>query len=280
LRRFQYGGRSALVTGASSGVGEAFARALAAEGAAVLLAALPEDGERLHAIAAELAKRHRVRTDVVPVDLSEPGAPGLLVEAADRLAFEPSVLVNSAGFGGVGAFAEQPLERQLEMIRVNVLALVAMTGAYLPRMIRRGDGVVVNVASTAAFQPLPYMATYAATKAFVLAFGEALWAEARSAGVRVATVCPDPVASRFHDRAWDDGAAMRTKREHGPRELTVQEVVNAAFATVDADRPRSVVRVPFWRALSVAASTAGAFVPRRWEMLAIERLSRSLWHSG
>jgi len=166
------------------------------------------------------------------------------------------------------------------MLRVNLFGALFVMQEAVRAMEAQGDGVVVNVASTAALQPLPYMATYAASKAFVLAFGEALWAEAHAAGVPVVTVCPDPVTSRFHERAWSDGEAMRIKRERGPRELTVDEVVRAAFAALQADRPRSVLRVPFWRALSLATSTAGLFVPRRWELLAIERLSRSLWRSG
>jgi short-subunit dehydrogenase len=272
----RYRGGSALVTGASSGIGEAFARALAAGGADVLVTALPEDRARLEEIASELSASHGVRTEVVPTDLSAPDGPEFLVEAADRLGFEPSVLVNNAGFGVGGAFAEQPLDRQLAMLRVNVLALVAMTGAYLPRMIQRGDGVVVNVASTAAFTPLPYFAAYAASKTFVLSFGEALWAEARPAGVRTVTVCSGPVETPFHERAGS-GEATGVKRQIRRRYLSADAVVEATFAAVEADRPRAVLRLPGGRVLFAATSTAGFFLPRRWEMLAIERASRWLF---
>ncbi len=276
----RYRGSSALVTGASSGIGEAFARALAADGADLLLTALPEQLERLERIARELSASHGVRTEVVTMDLSAPDGPESLVKAADHLAFEPSVLVNSAGFGIGGAFAEQSVEKQLAMIRLNVLALVALTGAFLPRMIQRGDGVVVNVASTAAFQPLPYFAAYAASKAFVLTFGEALWAESRTAGVRVVTVCSGPVSTPFHERAGDPGNAAGIKRQIRRRYLTAEGVVAAAFAAVEADRPRTVLRLPGGRLLYAATATVGFFIPRRWEILATERLSRWMFTAG
>jgi short-subunit dehydrogenase len=124
------------------------------------------------------------------------------------------------------------------------------------------------------------MAAYAASKAFLLALGEALWAEARSAGVRVVTVCPDPVSTSFHDRAWEAGEGLGLKREPRPRQLRPEEVVEAALAAVEADRPRAVVRVPFWRALSAVTSAVGLVVPRRWEVLAIERISRGWRETG
>lgn len=243
----------------------------------MLLTALPDERDRLAQLAADLGARHHVRTEFVPMDLSVQGGPEALVDAADRLAFEPSVLVNSAGFGLGGSFAEQSLERQQAMIRVNVLALVALTGAYLPRMIERGDGVIVNLASTAALQPLPYFAVYAASKSFVLAFGEALWAEARPAGVRVVTVCSGPVETPFHERAGDSGQAMGVKRQIRRRYLPADAVVAAAFDAVEADRPRAVLRLPGGRVFYVAASAAACFLPRRRELLAIERFSRWLF---
>jgi short-subunit dehydrogenase len=163
------------------------------------------------------------------------------------------------------------------MLRLNVLALTALTGAYLPRMIERREGLVVNVASTAAFQPLPYFAAYSASKAFVLSLGEALWAEARTAGVHVVTVCPGPVTTSFHESAGDAGEPTGVKRLMRRRYLTADMVVDATFAAVEADRPRAVLRLPGARVLHGATSTAGLLVPRRWEMLAIERFSRWLF---
>jgi len=274
----RYSGSSALVTGASSGIGEAFARALAEAGADVLLTALPDERDRLERIAGELSTRHSVRAEIIPMDLADPGGAEGLVEAADRIGFQPNVLINSAGLGIGGAFAEASLERQLAMIRVNVLALVALTGAYMPRMIEAGGGVVVNIASTAAFTPLPYFAAYSASKAFVLSFGEALWAEARGAGVRIVTVCSGPVSTPFHERAGDtSGEGTGVKREIKRRYLTPEAVVRAAFEAVEADRPRTVLRLPGGRALYGATATAAFFLPRRWEMLVNERFSRWLF---
>jgi short-subunit dehydrogenase len=270
----RFRGRSALVTGASSGLGETFVRTLAAGGADVLLTALPEERARLEQIAAAISASYGVRTEIVPMDLSTPDGPGSLVAEAARLGFEPSMLVNSAGFGMVGRVADLPLERQLAMIRVNALALAVLTGTYLPRMVERGDGVIVNVASTAALTPLPYFATYSASKAFVLAFGEALWAEARAAGVRVVTVCTGPVETPFLERVGDLGDATGVKRQLRRRYLTPEAVVTKALAAVEADRPRVVLRLPGAHALHVATSALGVVVPRRWEMLASERLAR------
>jgi short-subunit dehydrogenase len=275
MNAVRYRGGSALVTGASSGIGEAFARALAAAGADVLLTALPAERDRLDRTASELSERHGVRTEVVPMDLSDPGGADALVEAADGLGFQPTILVNSAGFGVGGPFVEQPFERQLAMVRLNVLGVVALTGSYLPRMVERGEGVVVNVSSTAALQPIPSFAAYAASKAFVLAFGEALWAEAHAAGVRVVTVCPGPVSTGFEDSAWDAGGSPGPTPNRQAY-LTPKQVVDAAFAAVEADRPRTVVRMRGGRVLFGAFSAAAFFVPRRWEMLAIERVSRWL----
>jgi len=276
----RYRGSAALVTGASSGIGEAFARELAAGGSDVLLTALPEEQDRLDRIASELSASHGMRAEVVPMDLSAPGGPEALVDAARRIEFEPRVLVNSAGFGLGGPFVEASLERQLAMIRVNVLALVTLTGSFMPRMIERGEGVVVNIASTSALQPMPYFAAYAASKAFVLSLGEALWAEARPAGVRVVTVCTGPVSTPFHERAGDTGDATGMKSQMKKRYLKPEDVVSAAFAAVEADRPRVVLRLPGGRLFFGATSVVGALVPRRWEVLALERFSRWLFRSG
>jgi short-subunit dehydrogenase len=219
-----------------------------------------------------------VRTEVAAADLAGPDGPASLVEAAERLAFEPDILVNSAGFGVGGPFAERPLDRQLAMVRVNVVAAVALTGAFLPRMVARREGAIVNVASTAGFQPMPYLAAYAASKAFVVSFGEALWAEARASGVGVVTVCPGPVATRFEEHASAAGGA--TGAQEGKRYLTVDDVVRAAFEALEAGRPRAVLRVGGWGAASAVASKAALFLPRRWVLALSERLSRRVFPAG
>src|SRR3954470_6831663 len=181
-----YRGRWALVTGASAGIGEAFARELAKRGMNVALAARRED--RLRALADEIGTAHRVRTLVLPADLGREGAAEALWTAAAD-AREIHLLVNNAGFGLKGPFAELPLERQAEMVRLNCIALLELSHHALRHMQGRGSGIV-NVASIAGYQPIPLMATYAASKAFVVAFSEALTEEAREHGVRVVVVNP------------------------------------------------------------------------------------------
>ena len=169
-----------------------------------------------------------MKTAVVTIDLAAPGAPSALQAAADTLGFDPDMLVNSAGYGATGRFIDSPLEQQLGMIRVNVEALVTLTGLYLPRMVARGHGDIINVASTAALSPLPYFSVYAACKAFVLSFSNALWLEHRRQGIRVTAVCPGPVLTRFHERS--STAASR-------HALNTTVVVNAAFKALDAIVP-------------------------------------------
>ena len=188
-----YRGQSALVTGASSGLGEEFARALAARGMSVLLTALPSEARRLQSLAAELTDRYGVRIETVALDLAEPNAARRLQASADDLDFEPDILVNCAGLGLVGSFHELSLDRQVETVRVNIETVVALTRLYAERMVARGHGGIINIASTSALTPVPYFAVYGASKAFVLSFGEALWCELRRHGVRVTTVCPGPI---------------------------------------------------------------------------------------
>lgn len=195
---WSYRGRWALVTGASAGIGEAFARELARRGMHVALAARRED--RLRALADEIGRAHRVRTLVLPSDLGAPGAAeALWREAASGR--DLHLLVNNAGFGLKGRFDEAPLDRLEEMVRLNCVALLELTHLAIRHMRPRGAGGIVNVASVAAYQPIPMMATYAATKAFVLTLTEALAEEARGSGVRVVTLNPGPVATEFQQIA-------------------------------------------------------------------------------
>lgn len=270
---WRYAGRVALVTGASSGIGEQFARELASRGMALVLSALPADAERLAALAAELGSRHGVRVEIVPIDLAEPGAAQTLQEKADALGMEPDLLVNNAGMGMLGAVAQLPIDRQLTMLRLNVEAVAALTGLYLPRMTARRDGAIVNVASTAAFDPLPYMAGYAASKAFVLRFSEALWAEASRTGVRVVAVCPGPVADT-HFGAGNPDVSEGTQRFQPS--IPRVEVVNGALDALDRNRPVSVHRARGFRIVYPVTRFLGAIFPRHWHLRITERLVR--WH--
>ena len=183
----------ALVTGASAGIGTELARLLAADHDLVLTA---RRGEHLQALAAELAARGAV-CHVVPADLADPAAPRRLFDAVAAAGLTVDVLVNNAGFGDLGAFAQADLAKALSMIQVNVTALTELTGLFLPGMLARGRGRVLNVGSVAGFQAGPFMAAYYATKAYVNSFSEALHSELLGTGVTVTVLCPGPVATEF-----------------------------------------------------------------------------------
>jgi uncharacterized protein len=187
-------GSTALISGASSGIGEEFARQLAARGHGVFLVARRE--ERLRALADDLERLHGIRAEVATADLADASqAEALPARVAER-GLDVEVLVNNAGFTTVGDVHENP-DRQLGMVHVNVEALVALTCAWLPAMVERGRGAVIQVASVASFQPIPVQAVYAATKAFVRSFSEAVSAELKGTGVTMTALCPGPVATEF-----------------------------------------------------------------------------------
>lgn len=195
-----------LITGASAGLGEGFARALAARGEALILTARRAD--RLEALAAELRAKHGVAVHLFPADLADPAAPARLLADIAAAGLTIDQLINNAGFGVQGAFADGDAAGQLGMIDLNCRALVALTHGVLPQMIARRAGGVLNVASTAAFQPGPWLAVYYATKAFVLSFSEAIHEEAKPHGVRVAALCPGPTRTEFADVAGMGESAL------------------------------------------------------------------------
>ena len=186
----------ALVTGASSGIGAELARGLARRGWNVGLVARRR--ERLEELAASLGD---VRAEVLEADLEDASARDDLAARVSSLGLDVEVLCNNAGFGTYDDFASLDRERELAEVRTNVEAVVDLTGRWLPGMIERGRGAVLNTASTSAFQPIPGNATYAASKAFVLSFSEALHTEARAAGVTVTALCPGPVKTEFQEVA-------------------------------------------------------------------------------
>jgi len=219
---------TALVTGASSGIGEQFARQLAARGHNLLLVARRAD--RLEALAAELP----TDVHVLPCDLAtEAGSVGRRV--ADRGA-DVDLLVNNAGFGTSGPFLEHDPARDVEQIRVNCEAVVTLTHAFLPAMVERGRGGIINVASSAGFQPIPYESVYAATKAFVISFTDALHTELRDSGVRVMSMSPGPVPTE-----WQQVAGYEPGRTGVvPGEIPAEQVVRESLAAYDRGR-RSVI---------------------------------------
>lgn len=224
--------RWAVVTGASSGFGALFAERLAARGLPLVLAG--RDAARLK----EVEQRVTRLTPGVPVELvvgdlaTSSGVDALIGVIADRTV---DILINNAGFGTHGLLAELDATRESEMIAVNVDALVRLSLAVLPGMVARGSGGILNVASTSAFQPVPHQATYGATKAFVLSFSQAMWAEARGSGVRVTALCPGPTRTSFVEALGADAATTSAYRRLAPPE----PVVDAGLRAMD--RGRAVV---------------------------------------
>jgi hypothetical protein len=188
--------KRALVTGASSGIGEEFARQLAAAGYDVIIVARRRD--RLDRLASELAEGG-ADAEVIEADLSRAEGAGRVVERLGK--GDISVLVNNAGFGTNGRFADLPLERELEEVDLNIRALTQLSHVALQSMKERGKGAIINVASTGAYQPVPYMSTYAATKAYVLSFSEGLHEEAKAYGVTVTCLCPGGTRTEFQEVA-------------------------------------------------------------------------------
>ena len=190
---------TALITGASAGLGEGFARSLAAEGHDLILTARRAD--RLETLAAELRAAHGVTVTILVADLGQPEAPAKLLADIAAAGLTIDTLINNAGFGARGGVAELDGAVQLGMIDLNCRALVALAQGVLPQMIARRSGAILNLASVASFQPGPWMAVYYASKAFVLSFSEALHEEVKDKGVRVAALCPGPTRTEFADVA-------------------------------------------------------------------------------
>jgi uncharacterized protein len=217
-------GQWALVTGASAGIGAAIAHALAGAGAKLVLTARRQ--ERLDALAAELRGAHGAAVEVCRVDLALDSGPEDLFAFTQAKTIPIALLVNNAGFGSYGEFQRTPLERLAEMVRVNVGAVVKLTRLYLPQMVERGGGDILVLASTAAFQAVPYMSTYAATKAFDLLFAEGLAQEVSRYGVRVCALCPGATQTEFAEVA-----GRPASRRHGESAAHVARVGLKALAT-------------------------------------------------
>jgi uncharacterized protein len=217
-----------LITGASSGIGAAFARKLAARGRNVFLVARSED--KLIALCNELGRLTSIRAQYLAIDLRHPDAGAQLFEETKKRELEIDMLINNAGFGSMGDFVKLDLNHELEMIQLNIRALVELTQRFLGPMRDRKRGAIINVASTAGFQAVPYMATYAATKAFVLSFSEALWEENRAHGVHVMALCPGVTETNFFEAAGIDRPPMRTIQ-------TPEEVVETALRALPREKP-------------------------------------------
>ena len=190
---------TALITGASAGLGTDFARILAGQKYDLILTARNE--EKLKSLASELSSNHSVKCHTISADLAKPGSAASLARQIKERGLKVDVLINNAGCGLWGPFADSVPSDMAGMIQLNVNALTELTREFLPGMITRKQGRILNVASTAAFQPGPWMAVYYATKAYVLSFGEALATELKGTGVTVTTLCPGPTKTEFFERA-------------------------------------------------------------------------------
>lgn len=256
-----------LITGASSGIGEAFARRLAAEKHNLVLVARSE--EKLRTIADELSSRHGVECHVIAADLGRRNSAAAVYEQTESKDLEVDWLINNAGFGSAGDFATLELERELDMIELNVSALVSLTHRYLQDMRQRKRGTIINVSSAAGFQPIPFMATYAATKAFVSSFSEAIAEENRPFGIQVLALCPGSTKTNFFE-ASNIERPIQVKGQE-----TVDDVVDTALKAVRAKKTKVVSG---WT--NFIGSLAGTLVPNTISSRVMAKALRTRYQKG
>ena len=218
--------KTALITGASAGIGETFAQELAQKPMNLVLVARSE--EKLELLAQKLRAQYKVNVDIIVQDLTAPNAAKDVFDKVNQKGITIDLLVNNAGFGDYGDFAERDGEKQIKIVQLNILALVDLTHRFLPGMRDRRSGGIINMASSAAFQPMPYFTVYAASKAFVLSFSEALWAENRRYNVDILAVCPGPSATSFFaDAEFPSFLAKAAELNATPPEVIVREALEA-----------------------------------------------------
>jgi uncharacterized protein len=222
---YAYSGKTALITGASSGIGEAFARALAERGMHLILVARSED--KLKALADRISKQHGIRATSIAADLSVPGAAKKLFADCQARDLRVDLLLNNAGIGTYGRFEDIEAERDNHLVQLNVAAVTDMAHLFIPPMLARSEGAVINLASSAGFQPTPWFAAYGASKAYVLSLSESLWALYRKRGVRVLAVCPGPVATGFFDATQSNIQDAKMFQRTMSAEQVVQQSLRA-----------------------------------------------------
>lgn len=245
----QWRGKWALVTGASSGIGWALAEQLASHGANLVLTARRAD--RLAQLAENVTSRHKVQTHIFAADLARPQTPGEIFRFTEQKRLPIELLINNAGFGVYGEFRKVEAQRLLDMVQVNIASVVHLTHLFLPPMVERRSGYIMIVASTAAFQPVPYISAYAATKGFDLLFAEGLAEEVRRYGVRVCALCPGSTASEFNE------VAGQSVHMAGPQESS-EKVARVGLRALAEGKPRVISGARNW--LSVEAQR---LAPRR-----------------
>ena len=260
---------AALITGASAGIGACIARELAKREHNVVLVARRK--QRLQDLADELAGDYGIRAETISCDLGKPAARGRLAGQVADLGLDVDILINNAGFATGGPFAESDPARELDQVRLLVEAVVGLTSAFLPGMVDRGSGAILNVASTAAMQPLPYAAGYSAAKAYVLTFSEAVHQEVAGHGVAVTALCPGPVETEFWQEADWQVAGGRSFEKAFPRPalVSVEDVARAGVNGLAAGR-RVVVPGVTMR----AAMMASRYVPHALKLPVIEQVMR------
>lgn len=226
----------ALITGASSGLGAEFARQLAPQGYDLVLTARSQAA--LEDLAAQLRQNHSIAVEVIPLDLTEPNAPSQLYQQTSDRQLQIDLLINNAGFGDYGDFAEGDRNKLLALMQLNIIALADLTHQFLQPMRSRHSGTILNIGSIAGFQPIPYLALYAASKAFVLSFSEALWAENQALGVRVMAICPGPTETQFNQTA---GFPESNSSSAAPEMADVTSVVAESLRAMKRDSGSTVV---------------------------------------
>src|SRR5437764_13606217 len=245
---------TALITGASAGIGAEVARELARRGHGVVLVARRK--QRLNELARELSAEYGIRAETIASDLSKPASRARIPGRITELGLDVDILVNNAGFATGGAFAKSDPGRELEQVQVLVETVVALTSAFLPQMVERRRGAILNVASTAAMQPLPYAAGYSAAKAYVLTFSEAIHQEVSSRGVTVTALCPGPVETEFWHVADWQVTGGRSFEKAVPAKVSVKGVARAGIDGLDAGSRVVVPGLPMR-----AAMLAARYVP-------------------
>jgi uncharacterized protein len=260
---------TALVTGASAGIGREIAKLLAARGHALVLVARRKD--RLNALAGELNDEYGVRVETIAADLGKPTPRGRIPGRLEELGLDVEILINNAGFATGGEpFHEADPDRELEQVRVDVEAVVALTSAFLPGMVKRGRGAILNVASTAAMQPMPYSAGYSAAKAYVLTFSEAIHQEVRGLGVTVTALAPGPVDTDFWQIAgWETATGKSFERSVPGAMISVEHAARAAVNGLEHGDRVVVPGLPIR-----AAMLASRYIPHAVKLPALARFMK------
>ncbi|WP_327361244.1 MULTISPECIES: SDR family NAD(P)-dependent oxidoreductase [unclassified Streptomyces] len=262
MNAVDYRGRTTLITGASSGLGAEFARQLAARGSDLVLVARRED--RLKELAGQLSAAHGVAVEPIAMDLSVDGSGELLAAEVDRRGITVSSVINNAGFGTYGRFHEEDAQRLRQEVGLDVMAVVDISRAFIGRLRSRGEGVLLNVASMAGYQPVPNMAVYGAGKAFVLSFTEALWQESHGTGLRVMALSPGATKTEFFDVVGSEDAAGGTRMQ------TSEVVVRTALKALDRKNPPpSVISGGMNRVMAFS----GRLASRRMVVRVVDRIS-------